>query len=66
LLPDLPRERIFQIGNAAGAGAVMMLCSSSVRRRAVELARKSRYIELTSYPGFMNLFVDHCRLPVQK
>jgi uncharacterized 2Fe-2S/4Fe-4S cluster protein (DUF4445 family) len=65
MLPDLPLERYHQIGNAAGDGAVFMLHSPSARAKAEHLARQSIYIELTSWPRFMDLFVENCRLPVR-
>lgn len=64
MLPGLPLDRYHQIGNAAGDGAVQMLHSSEARRTSEHLARQSIYVELTTWPGFMELFVENCRLPV--
>ena len=57
LLPDLPHARFRQVGNAAGAGARRLLLSRRSRLQATELARKARYLELTTHPGFEAHFV---------
>jgi uncharacterized 2Fe-2S/4Fe-4S cluster protein (DUF4445 family) len=56
MFPKLPIERFQQIGNAAGAGARQMLVSSERRRKAIELAERVEYIELTTHPGFRDEF----------
>lgn len=56
LLPPVSRERVTQVGNAAGAGARSMLRSLSVRREAEELAGRIEYLELSSYPSLSTLF----------
>lgn len=38
MLPDLPRDRFLQIGNAAGHGAVLVPASSSERMLCEEIA----------------------------
>lgn len=63
LLPQIPLNRIRAIGNAAGAGARMMLASVEARRRSVNLARQVDYLELTVYPDFSKFFVAGIRLP---
>jgi uncharacterized 2Fe-2S/4Fe-4S cluster protein (DUF4445 family) len=63
MLPDLPLERFEQVGNAAGEGAKWMLVSRRARRKAIELGRRGRYIELTAYPGFQKTFARACMLP---
>ncbi len=56
LLPRLPQARYAQIGNAAGVGAKMALLSLKERQRAQNLARRTNYVELTTYPGFSRRF----------
>jgi uncharacterized 2Fe-2S/4Fe-4S cluster protein (DUF4445 family) len=56
MFPSLPLERFKQVGNAAGEGARQMLLSASQRRTAEEVARLVKYIELSNYPGFTNIF----------
>ncbi len=59
LFPPLPAERFVQVGNAAGLGIRRMLASTAARRRARELARGCRYIELGSRSGFQKVFLHH-------
>ncbi len=56
LFPRVARARFSQVGNAAGTGARMALLSRAVRRQAAEIARRVRYVELTSEPGFTARF----------
>jgi uncharacterized 2Fe-2S/4Fe-4S cluster protein (DUF4445 family) len=59
LLPDLPRERFVQVGNAAGLGVRQLLASTAARRRAGELADTCRYVELSSRGDFQKVFLHH-------
>lgn len=52
MLPEIHLERVQAVGNAAGAGARMMLASMSARKKAEALAGKIEYLELTVYPEF--------------
>lgn len=63
LLPRVPLKRIRAIGNAAGAGARMMLASTEARGRATVLAKQVEYLELTVYPGFTKYLAGGMRLP---
>ncbi len=58
MLPDIPLERIVQVGNAAGAGARLALVSRAQRRRAAEIAHRVRYLELARTPRFMRNFAE--------
>jgi uncharacterized 2Fe-2S/4Fe-4S cluster protein (DUF4445 family) len=58
MFPDLPSEKFQQVGNAAGTGARQMLVSAQRRQLAQDLARRDRYIELTTYPDFTQRYVD--------
>jgi len=55
-LPD--QNRILGVGNAAGTGAVMALISSKERKHADSLSLNMQYLELTTHPDFLELFVD--------
>jgi uncharacterized 2Fe-2S/4Fe-4S cluster protein (DUF4445 family) len=57
MFPNIPLERFQQVGNAAGAGARQMLVSTERRGKAVELAERAEYIELTTHPGFKDQFI---------
>jgi uncharacterized 2Fe-2S/4Fe-4S cluster protein (DUF4445 family) len=58
LLPDVPLERIHFVGNAAVAGAQMLLVSRLCRAKAKELARKIEYVEIAHEPDFQAVFAD--------
>lgn len=58
MFPDLPLRRFHQIGNAAGTGARMMLINAPSRKKAETILKKTTYVELTTEPGFMDLYVD--------
>jgi uncharacterized 2Fe-2S/4Fe-4S cluster protein (DUF4445 family) len=61
LVPDLPAERIVQVGNASLAGASRVLRSTSARRRIEGLARTVEHVALESHPAFFDFFVDGCQ-----
>ena len=63
LLPPVPRDRIRQVGNAAGVGACQALLSRERRLVAQQLARSARYIELAADAGFQELFTAHLAFP---
>jgi uncharacterized 2Fe-2S/4Fe-4S cluster protein (DUF4445 family) len=56
MLPRLPPERYRQIGNAAGLGAQQLLISCPRRALAEQIARRVRYVELTTHPDFADTF----------
>jgi uncharacterized 2Fe-2S/4Fe-4S cluster protein (DUF4445 family) len=63
MFPPLPRERFFQVGNAAGMGAKMALVSRRCRGVAEEIARCVEYIELTTHPQFVQAYMAALVLP---
>lgn len=56
MIPYFPNARYRQVGNAAGVGAKMALISRAERVRARDIAGRTRYVELTTYPGFNRMF----------
>jgi uncharacterized 2Fe-2S/4Fe-4S cluster protein (DUF4445 family) len=58
LLPSIPLEKIKFIGNAAGAGAQMVLLNRTCRQAASHLARKIEYIELARQPNFQDIYSE--------
>jgi uncharacterized 2Fe-2S/4Fe-4S cluster protein (DUF4445 family) len=63
LLPDLPRARFEQVGNAAGLGVRLMLASRRARARAAELGSLARYVELSSRSDFQRRFLHQLGFP---
>ena len=67
LLPDLPAERFSQVGNAAGLGVCQMLASRRARARARQLARRCRYVELSTRTDFQKTLMHNIgfRKPIE-
>jgi uncharacterized 2Fe-2S/4Fe-4S cluster protein (DUF4445 family) len=63
LFPRLPNAVYRQVGNAAAVGAHWMLVSRSARQRANEIAGRTRYLELTTYPKFNRQFAMAMQFP---
>lgn len=61
LIPDLPDDRIVQVGNASLVGAALALTSRSARARLEALAPTVEHVELELHPNFFDLFVDGCQ-----
>ncbi|MDH3402796.1 MAG: ASKHA domain-containing protein [Acidobacteriota bacterium] len=61
LIPDLPPERIVQVGNASLAGAARVLRSRGDRSRLEALVRRVEHVALESHPAFFDCFVDGCQ-----
>jgi len=57
MLPDIPVDRIEQVGNAAGMGAKLALISGTKRKEAEAIAQKVEYLELATDPDFMKIFI---------
>ena len=58
LVPAIPKERVCSIGNAAGLGARLALCSVSLRRRAEAIARRVHHVELSGQEAFYDRFAE--------
>ncbi len=58
LLPNVPIERIHQVGNAALAGAEMALLSSEQRSNATRVARRIQYVEIAHQDDFQDTFAE--------
>ena len=63
MLPDIPREKFFFIGNACVTGAYLCLISKELRQEAGIIASKMTYIELSVSRGFMEEYMSALFLP---
>lgn len=61
MLPQIPLSKVRSVGNAAGAGARMMLTSQQAREEADALAKCIEFLELTVYPDFPLFFANGIR-----
>ena len=58
LIPEVLREKIIPVGNAAGEGAKLVLADRQAWAAAEELARSTEFLELATMPEFQDEFVD--------
>ncbi|MDD3818744.1 MAG: ASKHA domain-containing protein [Actinomycetota bacterium] len=63
MLPPIPPEKITLVGNSAAVGTKMVLISRKEREFAEELARKIKYLELTTHPAFSEFFIKNTFFP---
>jgi len=63
LLPDIPLERFRYIGNASLAGTRLALLSKGHRERQQEFASRMTYMDLSSWPGYMDAYTAALFLP---
>jgi len=61
LIPDLPDERLRQVGNAALEGASIALRSLPRRRALEEAVRRIEHVRLETHPRFFDVFVEGCQ-----
>ncbi len=63
MLPDVPSEKIFFVGNTSIAGAKMALLSRKALETAEKIAGSMTYFDLMSHPGYMEEFMRAKFLP---
>jgi uncharacterized 2Fe-2S/4Fe-4S cluster protein (DUF4445 family) len=61
LIPNLPDEKIVQVGNAAIEGATIALLSMTKRRELEALVRRVEHARLETHPDFFDFFVEGCQ-----
>ena len=63
MLPDVELEKFHYIGNSSLTGAYAMVVSDEANAKCAEVAANMTYLELSTYPGYMDSFVAACFLP---
>ena len=63
MLPDVELEKFHYIGNSSLTGAYAMVVSDEANAKCQEVAANMTYLELSTYPGYMDSFVAACFLP---
>jgi len=63
MLPDVELEKFHYIGNSSLTGAYAMVVSDEAAAKCHEVAANMTYLELSTYPGYMDAFVAACFLP---
>ena len=66
LIPNIPLEKIRQVGNAAIEGACIALLSKSKQNELESLVKKVKHCRLEAHENFFNFFVEGCQFqPVE-
>ncbi len=63
MIPEIPLDRVFVVGNSAGDGARIALLNAEKRREASEVAGRVRRYELPADPDFQARFLKAVTLP---
>ena len=63
MLPDVELEKFSYIGNSSLTGAYAMVISDEANNKCTELGANMTYLELSTYPGYMDSFVAACFIP---
>ena len=63
MFPDVELEKFHYIGNSSLSGAYAMVMSDEAAAKTREVAANMTYLELSTYPGYMDAFVAACFLP---
>ena len=63
MLPDVDLEKFSYIGNSSLTGAYAMVISDEANAKTAQVAANMTYLELSTYPGYMDSFVAACFIP---
>ena len=63
MFPDVEIEKFHYIGNSSLTGSYAMVLSDEATAKTGEVAANMTYLELSTYPGYMDSFVAACFLP---
>ena len=63
MFPDVELEKFRYIGNSSLTGAYAMVLSDETNAKCHEVGANMTYLELSTYPGYMDSFVAACFIP---
>lgn len=63
MLPDIPVEKYYYIGNSSMQGCYLALTLAEGRDKIAEIASNMTYMELSVHPSYMDAFVSACFIP---
>ena len=63
MLPDVDLEKYSYIGNSSLTGAYAMVLGDDANTKCHEVGANMTYLELSTYPGYMDSFVAACFIP---
>jgi len=66
MFPDVPIEKVFVVGNAAGDGARMALLNKDKRKEADDRARWVEFVEIATEKAFEREFMQAMHIPHMK
>ncbi len=63
MFPDVALDKFHYIGNSSLTGAYAMVMGDEANAKCAEVAANMTYLELSTYPGYMDSFVAACFIP---
>lgn len=63
MLPDIPVEKYFYIGNSSMQGCYLALTLNEGKEKIAEIASNMTYMELSVHPSYMDAFISACFIP---
>ncbi len=63
MFPDVELEKFRYIGNSSLTGAYALVMSDQAIETCAQVAANMTYLELSTYPGYMDSFVAACFIP---
>ena len=63
MFPDVELEKFHYIGNSSLTGAYALVMSDQAIEKCAEVTANITYLELSTYPGYMDSFVAACFIP---
>ena len=63
MFPDVELEKFQYIGNSSLTGAYALVMSDEAIAKCAEVTANMTYLELSTYPGYMDSFVAACFIP---
>ena len=63
MLPDVDLDKYSYIGNSSLTGAYAMVLGDEANAKCTEVGANMTYLELSTYPGYMDSFVAACFIP---
>lgn len=63
LFPEIDIDKFTYIGNSSLMGSYLTIMSEDARLKLEEISSQMTYVELSTYPGYMDEFISACFLP---
>lgn len=63
LIPEVPSDRVVFLGNTAGSGARLILKNIDEMKKAIDIARRVKYVEIAVDPDFHRIYLSSLGIP---